>query len=293
MSHSGHEVDTSEDAFSREKRMVEERRREYKEKRDREKQYVTELEQTDEKLKQMLDEKLAEIDSKKGEIISQVKKTSGKLKFTLKGSMVKDCEYLQMALQASRDRFERFESLLEEAETTLSQANRDQIEVKNLKEMREKFDSLAVDTSDCEKPVPISFLKISNFDTDLSACLDDPKKALSYQTEAPRAPEILISECVVSDVVAYIVVRYNENVRVKKLQLFYKEAMYKGMSEKNWLEIELQDFRRGTATHVLTGLQRGILYKMYAVASNDFGASPQSKEAFFRTTSEEIELRTT
>ena len=78
----------------------------------------------------MLNEKLTEIDSKRNEIISQVKQTSGKLKFTLKGSVAKDSEYLQMALQAARDRLERFESLLEEAEDTLGKANRDKMEVK-------------------------------------------------------------------------------------------------------------------------------------------------------------------
>ncbi len=33
-----------------------------------------------------------------------------------------------------------------------------------------------------ERPKPESFLKIASFDTNLQACLDDSKKALSYQT---------------------------------------------------------------------------------------------------------------
>ena len=33
-----------------------------------------------------------------------------------------------------------------------------------------------------DRPKVETFLKIANFDTDLQACLDDPKKALSYQT---------------------------------------------------------------------------------------------------------------
>ena len=33
-----------------------------------------------------------------------------------------------------------------------------------------------------DRPKVESFLKIANFDTDLQACLDDTKKALSYQT---------------------------------------------------------------------------------------------------------------
>lgn len=78
----------------------------------------------------MLEEKLADIDKCRGEIISQVKQTSGKLKFTLKGSMVKDSEYLQMALQTSRERLECMDTLIAEADDVLAQANRDQKEVK-------------------------------------------------------------------------------------------------------------------------------------------------------------------
>ncbi len=38
------------------------------------------------------------------------------------------------------------------------------------------------DPAEHERPKPESFLKVANFDTNLQACLDDPKKALSYQT---------------------------------------------------------------------------------------------------------------
>lgn len=41
-----------------------------------------------------------------------------------------------------------------------------------------------------DRPKPDSFLKIANFDTDLQACLDDPKKALSYQTGNRSLPAV-------------------------------------------------------------------------------------------------------
>ena len=33
-----------------------------------------------------------------------------------------------------------------------------------------------------ELPTPESFLKVKNFDCDVQACINDPRKALSYQT---------------------------------------------------------------------------------------------------------------
>ena len=71
---------------------------------------------------EILEEKTSEIEKKKNDIISQVKQTTNKLKFTLKGSIVRDTEFLQMALQASRDRLERLETLVEEADDVLIKA---------------------------------------------------------------------------------------------------------------------------------------------------------------------------
>lgn len=94
-----------------------------------------------------------------------------------------------------------------------------------------------------------------------------------------------------SDVAAYIPVHYNESIRTKKLIVFYKEALYKGMSEKEWDTIDTDDLRHGTGRVVIAGLKRGTMYKAYAVASNDFGESPASDELWFRTVDSEIDSR--
>ena len=111
--------------------------------------------------------------------------------------------------------------------------------------------------------------------------------------EPPRTPEIIHDECVVSDEKIYIVIKYDEHVRVKKITLNYKEAMYKGMSEKQGEQIEVSDFSKGIARIVLKGLHKGTMYRMFTVASNDFGDSPSSPEVWFRTVDSEIEIRKT
>ncbi len=80
---------------------------------------------------------------------------------------------------------------------------------------------------------------------------------------------------------------------MKKLTIYYKQAMFKGLSEKNWIDTEISDFSRGKGCYILDGLDRGTLYRMYVVASNDFGDSPQSSEIWFRTVATDIEKRTT
>ena len=44
-----------------------------------------------------------------------------------------------------------------------------------------KLESLK-DPNESELPEPDCFLKLRNFDCDVQACLEDPRKALSYQT---------------------------------------------------------------------------------------------------------------
>ena len=88
-------------------------------------------------------------------------------------------------------------------------------------------------------------------------------------------------------------IKYDEHVRVKRIVLNYREAMYKGMSEKQGTQMEVQDFGRGIARIVLKGLQKGTMYRMFVVASNDFGDSPLSPEVWFRTVDAEIEIRKT
>lgn len=86
--------------------------------------------------------------------------------------------------------------------------------------------------------------------------------------------------------------QYNETVRVKKLTIYYKEALYKGFSEKVWESVDVTDLGRGVAKYVLRNLDKGTMYRMYIVASNDFGESPQSNELWFRTADRELEKRT-
>ena len=49
-------------------------------------EYIAKLAETDEKLKATLESKVKDIDRKRDDLIAHVKKTAGKLKFTLKGS---------------------------------------------------------------------------------------------------------------------------------------------------------------------------------------------------------------
>ena len=51
------------------------------------------------KFQALLEDKIAIIDKNKETIISKVKQTASKLKFTLKGSAAKDNEFLQLALE--------------------------------------------------------------------------------------------------------------------------------------------------------------------------------------------------
>lgn len=61
------------------------------------------------------------------------------------------------------------------------------------------------------------------------------------------------------------------------------------MSEKEWKAIEISDVTQGEGRIVLRDLDLGSLYRIYAVASNDFGDSTPSNELRFRTASEKIE----
>ena len=97
--------------------------------RKRERDYVRDLEQTTEQLKKLLETKTAEIEKNKNDVIAQVKQTSGKLKFTLKGSVARDQEFLQMALSASRDRLAALETLVDKADELFLKAALDECEV--------------------------------------------------------------------------------------------------------------------------------------------------------------------
>jgi len=103
--------------------------------------------------------------------------------------------------------------------------------------------------------------------------------------DCPRAPVLNATDCTVSNNRAHIRVAYNETVRVRRLQLFYTEAMYKGLSQKDWncLEASGGEVSGGSVDFTLTNLLQGRMYKIYAVASNDIGESQPSDELWFRT----------
>ena len=104
---------------------------------------------------------------------------------------------------------------------------------------------------------------------------------------------MLIDDCIISDRTALIAVKYNECVRVRTMTVHYKEAIFKGLSEKSWQTKTIENFARGRATLLLRELERGTRYRIYVVASNDFGDSPASNELWFRTVDAEIEMRLT
>ena len=56
-------------------------------------------------MQKTLEEKLNEIEKHKNEIISRVKQTAAKLKFTVKGSASCDLEELQLSLKSARERY--------------------------------------------------------------------------------------------------------------------------------------------------------------------------------------------
>lgn len=45
-----------------------------------------------------------------------------------------------------------------------------------------KLEDLPYAGAECDRPSASSFSKVENFDTDIQSCLNDPKRALSYQT---------------------------------------------------------------------------------------------------------------
>ena len=103
--------------------------------------------------------------------------------------------------------------------------------------------------------------------------------------DCPRTPVLNASDCTVSNNRAHIRVRYNETVRVRRLQLFYTEAVYKGLSQTDWnfMEASGSEVSGGSVDFTITSLLQGRMYKTYAIASNDIGESQPSDELWFRT----------
>ena len=58
-------------------------------------------------------------------------------------------------------------------------------------------------------------------------------------SEPPKEPRISAKQCIISDSSAYIELSYNETVRAKQMRLHYQESLYKGLSEKEWQQVEV------------------------------------------------------
>lgn len=112
-------------------------------------------------------------------------------------------------------------------------------------------------------------------------------------TEPPREPKILDTESLVSNTCARIVLQYDQTVRTKRLVLSYKEALYKGLSVKQWQSADIEELSKGRASITLGQLERGTMYRMFAKAENEFGTSSASQEVWFRTLDGEVEIRKT
>ena len=112
-------------------------------------------------------------------------------------------------------------------------------------------------------------------------------------SEPPREARILEDECIISNTSAMIVIKYDETVRINELVLSYKEALYKGLSVKQWEHTTVSEFSRGRATVCLRALQCATMYRMSVKAVNDFGAGPASHEVWFRTVDGDVEIRKT
>jgi len=126
-------------------------------------------------------------------------------------------------------------------------------------------------------------------------CTECPRAlvlCVSCCTECPRAPVLSADKCVVSNDRAHISIQYNETVRVRSLRLLYKAAMDKALSEKCWDSVDITDLSHGSADVTLNSLQRGTMYRAYAVASNDVGDSLPSDELWFHTVDcEHVDVR--
>lgn len=68
-------------------------------------------------LQSVMEDKLADVEKHKNDLIARIKQTTSKLKFTLKGSEARDAEFLTMALGSARERLSALEECIKEADT--------------------------------------------------------------------------------------------------------------------------------------------------------------------------------
>ena len=74
-------------------------------------------------------DKLALIEKNKNDMLSEVKATAAKLKFTLNGSVARDREYQQMALSSAKERLVNMESVLVDVESVFRRVGNDPIDI--------------------------------------------------------------------------------------------------------------------------------------------------------------------
>ena len=77
----------------------------------------------------LLADKLSSIEKNKSDLITLVKQTSGKLKFTLNGSVAKDTDFVKMSLESSRSRLSVIEQGILEAVSVLNKASNENPEI--------------------------------------------------------------------------------------------------------------------------------------------------------------------
>lgn len=69
------------------------------------------------------------IEKHKNDMLSVVKATAAKLKFTLNGSVARDREYLQMALSSSKERLVDIETVLADVESVFKRTGNEPIDI--------------------------------------------------------------------------------------------------------------------------------------------------------------------
>ena len=74
-------------------------------------------------------DKLALIEKNKNDMLSEVKATAAKLKFTLNGSVARDREYHQMALSSAKERLVNMEAVLVDVESVFRRVGNDPVDI--------------------------------------------------------------------------------------------------------------------------------------------------------------------
>jgi len=74
-------------------------------------------------------DKLAMIEKHKNAMLSVVKATAAKIKFTLNGSVARDREYLEMALSSAKERLVVMETVLSDVESVFKRTGNEPVDI--------------------------------------------------------------------------------------------------------------------------------------------------------------------